>query len=146
MKFKEALKIQEALCRLTDKMAEKKLVNIPGGKLFKDGKGIAISQQDYDTLFPFLFANVEKEYKVGEVIMETGDRICYGATITENEVFLHFPDPDKQIIEYIDAYVSLVKMARGFLAGTNYKRQPISELYIYAKGTPNESLGSNRSK
>lgn len=127
MKYKEALKIQEAFNRLLTKMASGDVVDVPEGRLLKAYKGIAISVQDYDTLCPFLFADLERKFTVGGVSSELSSKICIGATITEKEVLLNFHPPGS--IGYYGAYMNLSQMATSFLAGTSYKRIPIAELY-----------------
>lgn len=132
MKYKEALKIQEAFDRLLNKMAKWDTVDIPTGVLFKAGKGIAISSKDYETLYPFLFSTVERKVCVGDVTLETGDKVCHSVTFSEDEVFLHVPDPES--FEFIETFVNLSRIASSFLAGTAYKKIPIDGLYVHAKG------------
>lgn len=106
-------------------MASGDVVDVPAGRLMKPYRGIAISVQDYDGLFPFLFATVERKFAVGEVSAEFSAKICIGATITENEVFLNFHEP--ATFEYIEAYINLSRMASSFL--DNYKRIPLDGIY-----------------
>lgn len=133
MKYKEALKIQEAFDRLLNKMVKRDTVDIPTGGLFKAGKGIAISSKDYETLYPFLFSTVERKIRVGDVTLETGDKVCHSVTFSaEDEVFLHVPDPES--FEYTETFVNLGRIASSFLLGTAYKKIPIDGLYVNAKG------------
>ena len=132
MKFKEALKIQEAFDRLLNKMVKNDTVDIPTGGLFKAGKGIAISSKDYETLYPFLFSTVERKLRVGDVTLETGDKVCHSVTFSEDEVFIHVPDPES--FEYLEIFVNLRQILSSFLAGTAYKKIPIDGLYVHAKG------------
>lgn len=132
MKFKEALKIHEAFDRLLNKMAKGDTVDIPAGGLFKAGKGIAISSNDYETLYPFLFSTVERKVRVGDVTLETGDKVCHSVTFSEDEVFLHVPD--SKSFEYLETFVNLGRIASSFLNGTAYKKIPIDGLYVHAKG------------
>lgn len=132
MKYKEALKIKEAFDRLLNKMAKGDTVDIPTGGLFKAGKGIAISSNDYETLYPFLFSTVERKVRVGDVTLETGDKVCHSVTFSEDEVFLHVPDSNS--FEYLETFVNLGKIASSLLKGTAYKRIPIDGLYVHAKG------------
>lgn len=132
MKYKEALKIKEAFYRLLNKMAKGDTVDIPTGGLFKAGKGIAISSNDYETLYPFLFSTVERKVRVGDVTLETGDKVCHSVTFSEDEVFLHVPDSNS--FEYLETFVNLGQIASSLLKGTAYKRIPIDGLYVHAKG------------
>lgn len=132
MTYKEALKIQGAFDRLLNKMAKGDTVDIPTGGLFKAGKGIAISSKDYETLYPFLFSTVERKVRVGDVTLETGDKVCHSVTFSEDEVFLHVPD--SKSFEYLETFVNLSQIASSFLTGTAYKKIPIDGLYAHAKG------------
>lgn len=132
MKFKEALKIHEAFDRLLNKMAKGDTVDISTGVLFKAGKGITISSNDYETLYPFLFSTVERKVSVGDVTLETGDKVFHSVTFSEDEVFLHVPDSNS--FEYLETFVNLSQIASSFLAGTAYKEIPIDGLYVHAKG------------
>ena len=132
MKYKEALKIYGAFDRLLNKMAKGDTVDIPTGGLFKAGKGIAISSKDYETLYPFLFSTVERKVCVGDVTLETGDKVFHSVTFSEDEVFLHVPDSES--FEYLETFVNLRQIISIFLAGTVYKKIPIDGLYVNAKG------------
>lgn len=139
MKLEEAIKIQNAFSGLLEKMRTGDVVDVPEGRLLKAYKGIAISVQDYDTLCPFLFADVERKFTVGGVSSELGSKICISATITEKEVFLNLHPPGS--IEYYGAYMNLSQMATSFLAGTSYKRIPIDEIYKWVDS--DEGMGGN---
>ena len=132
MKYKEALKIKEAFDRLLNKMAKGDTVDIPTGGLFKAGKGIAISSNDYETLYPFLFSTVERKVRVGDVTLETGNKVCHSVTFSEDEVFLHVPVLES--FEYLETFVDLGRIASSVLNGTAYKKIPIDGLYVNAKG------------
>lgn len=132
MKYKEALKIYGAFDRLLNKMAKGDTVDIPTGGLFKAGKGIAISSKDYETLYPFLFSTVERKVCVGDVTLETDDKVFHSVTFSEDEVFIHVPDSES--FEYIETFVNLRQIISSFLAGTAYKIIPIDGLYVHAKG------------
>ena len=133
MKFKEAIKIHGAFDRLLNKMAKGDTVDIPTGGLFKAGKGIAISSKDYETLYPFLFSTVERKIRVGDVTLETSDKVCHSVTFSEDEVFLHVPDSES--FEYLETFANLGQIASSVLAGTAYKKIPIEGLYVNANGT-----------
>lgn len=133
MKYKEALKIKGAFERLLNKMAKGDMVDVPNGRILKAGKGIAISSNDYETLYPFLFSTVEMKVRVGDVTLETGNKVCHSVTFSEDEVFLHVPDLES--FEYIETFVNLGRIASSFLNGTAYKKIPIDGLYVNAKGT-----------
>lgn len=132
MKFKEALKIKGAFERLLNKMAKRDIVDVPNGRILKASKGIAISSNDYETLYPFLFSTVERKVRVGDVTLETSDKVCHSVTFSEDEVFLHVPDSNS--FEYIETFVNLGRIASSFLNGTAYKKIPIDGLYVNAKG------------
>lgn len=134
MKFKEALKIKGAFERLLNKMAKRDIVDVPNGRILKAGNGIAISSNDYETLYPFLFSTVERKVRVGDVTLETSDKVCHSVTFSEDEVFLHVPDSNS--FEYIETFVNLGRIASSFLNGTAYKKIPIDGLYVNAKGAP----------
>ena len=132
MKFKEALKIKGAFERLLNKMAKSDIVDVPHGRILKAGKGITINSNDYETLYPFLFSTVERKVRVGDVTLETSDKVCHSVTFSEDEVFLHVPDSNS--FEYIETFVNLGRIASSFLNGTAYKKIPIDGLYVNAKG------------
>ena len=113
-------------------MAKRDIVDVPNGRILKAGKGIAISSNDYETLYPFLFSTVERKVRVGDVTLETSDKVCHNVTFSEDEVFLHVPDSNS--FEYIETFVNLGRIASSFLNGTAYKKIPIDGLYVNAKG------------
>ena len=132
MKYKEALKIKGAFERLLNKMAKGDIVDVPNGRILKAGKGIAISSNDYETLYPFLFSTVERKVRVGDVTLETGNKVCHSVTFSEDEVFLHVPVLES--FEYLETFVDLGRIASSVLNGTAYKKIPIDGLYVNAKG------------
>lgn len=132
MKYKEALKIKGAFERLLNKMAKWDIVDVPNGRILKAGKGITISSNDYETLYPFLFSTVERKFRVGDVTLETGDKVCHSVTFSEDKVFLHVPDSES--FEYLETFANLGRIASSFLNGTAYKKIPIDGLYVHAKG------------
>lgn len=139
MKRKEAVKINDAFTRFLTKMSQGKIVDVPEGTMFKAGKGIAISENDYNTLYPFLWAAVEKRYTVGGLELKYGTHVCQGVVFTDDCVYVRIPDPES--LEFAEAYMDLYLMAKSVIE--SYRRTPISE--IYKEGGTDEGMDSRRS-